>query len=85
MNDEKKKEAPETRGNDVLNGIERWIPEAGRKVPKQFRYCSPSSGIWYRNRGEASAVLSRAGVPEEKWGPVLKDLRDEWAEKEAAS
>ena len=73
MNNKTKKKQTETiPGNDVLNGIERWIPEAGVRVPKQFKYCSPT-GIWYKNKFEAGAVLSRAGVPESEWQPVPTD------------
>ena len=70
----KAKHAKEERpGNDILNGIERWIPEQDKDIPKQFRYESPASGIWYRNKWEAATCLARAGVPEEKWIPVLQN------------
>ena len=65
-------------GNDILNGIERWIPEdlpdhgGLKKVPKAFNYCSPT-GIWYRNKREAGTVLARAGVAPENWCAVPDD------------
>lgn len=77
MNDDSKKTKKPSRkkefkpGNDVLNGIERWIPD-GTERPSQFEYESPDK-IWYRNKREAGACLARAGVPGEKWTPVPPD------------
>jgi len=77
MNDNSKKTRKPSKkkvfkpGNDVLNGIERWIPD-GTERPSQFEYKSPDN-IWYRNKREAGTCLGRAGVPEEKWIPVPPD------------
>lgn len=59
----------EEHGNDVLRGIERWMPAAGFRIPKAFKYKS-ASGIWYRSKLEESLMLQRAGDPEwEKTAP----------------
>lgn len=66
-----KQPKPEKPGNDVLNGIERWIPD-GTDKPSQFKYESPNH-IWYRDKWEAATCLARAGIPEDKWCAKLEN------------
>lgn len=61
-----KKEKPVVPGNDTLNGVERWIPQEGAKVPAQFKHKS-ENGIWYRSEREERICLSRNGVDPSLW------------------
>ena len=61
-----KKEKPAVPGNDVLNGIERWLPQEGAKVPAQFKHKS-ENGIWYKSEREERICLSRNGVDQALW------------------
>lgn len=61
-----KKTKEQEPGNDILNGIERRIPEAGKDKPSQFKYES-ANHIWYKDRWEAATCLARTGVPQDRW------------------